>query len=151
MSDLVKNPDGTVKSGGPSYPNPLSSPPRWCSWDLFRSFKVCWDAEERVGCGKQRKATAPTQSLVKLLLCFLSLRWRICLWQNCNLGSSSCSEGPALGHNPLMIYIYIYIDRPFGIVVSMFDCYPSGPGFDPRLYPRNFFVYIYIGSGTVST
>ena len=26
----------------------------WCPWDLFRSFKVCSDAKERVGCGKQR-------------------------------------------------------------------------------------------------
>ena len=32
-------------------PNPLSSPPLWCPWDLLRSFKVCsdvkreWDAE----------------------------------------------------------------------------------------------------------
>ena len=32
-----------------SYPNPLSSPPRRSPWDLFRSFKVCWDAKERVG------------------------------------------------------------------------------------------------------
>ena len=38
-----------MESGGPSLPNPLSSPPRWCSWDLFRSFKVCSDAKERVG------------------------------------------------------------------------------------------------------
>ena len=26
--------------------------------DLFRSFKVCLDAKERVGCGKQQAATA---------------------------------------------------------------------------------------------
>ena len=25
------------------------SPPRWCPCDLFRSFKVCSDAKERVG------------------------------------------------------------------------------------------------------
>ena len=25
----------------------------------FRSFKICSDAEERVGCGKQQEATAP--------------------------------------------------------------------------------------------
>ena len=25
----------------------LSSPPRWCFWNLLRSFKVCSDAEER--------------------------------------------------------------------------------------------------------
>ena len=28
---------------------PLSSPPRWCSWDLFRSLKVCTDAKEEWG------------------------------------------------------------------------------------------------------
>ena len=27
--------------------------------DLFRSFKVCSDANERMGCGKHREATAP--------------------------------------------------------------------------------------------
>ena len=40
--------------------------PHWCPWDLFRSFKVCSDAKERVGCGKQREATAPIKYLVKL-------------------------------------------------------------------------------------
>ena len=44
---------------GPNYPNLLSSLPRCCPWDLFRSFKVCSDAKERVECGKQREATAP--------------------------------------------------------------------------------------------
>ena len=39
--------------------NPLSSPSCWCPWDLFRSFKVCSDDKERVGCRKQREATAP--------------------------------------------------------------------------------------------
>ena len=81
ISDLVKNLDENwyltpvVKSGGPSYPNPLSSPPHWCPWD----FKVCSDAEERVGCRKQREATAPIQSQVKLQPWFLSLRWKTCL------------------------------------------------------------------------
>ena len=36
------------------------------------SFKVCSDAKERVGCGKQRETTAPIQSLVKLQPWFLS-------------------------------------------------------------------------------
>ena len=40
-------------------------------------------------------------------------------------------------------------DHLFGIVVSMSDCHPRGPGFDSRLYPRNF--SISIGSGTGST
>ena len=50
-----------------------------------------------MGCGKQREATAPIQSLVKLLPWFRSLRWKTCLRQNCSLGSCACSEGPALG------------------------------------------------------
>ena len=29
-------------------------------------------------------------------------------------------------------------DHLLGIVVSMSDCHPRGPGFDSRLYPRNF-------------
>ena len=41
-------------------------PPCWCPWDLFRSFKVCSDAKEKVGRRKQREATAPIQSLIKL-------------------------------------------------------------------------------------
>ena len=40
-------------------------------------------------------------------------------------------------------------DHLFGIVVSMSDCHPRGPGFDSRLYPRNFSGSI--GSGTGST
>ena len=61
--------------------------------------KVCSDAEERVGCGKQREATAPNQSLVKLQSCFLSLQWKTSFRQNCSLGSCACSEGPAFGLN----------------------------------------------------
>ena len=40
-------------------------------------------------------------------------------------------------------------DHLFGIVVSTSDCHPRGPGFDSRLYPRNFSGSI--GSGTGST
>ena len=32
----------------------------------------------------------------------------------------------------------IQSDHLFGIVVSTSDCHPRGPGFDSRLYPRNF-------------
>ena len=38
------------------------------------------------------------------------------------------------------------MDRLFGIVVSTSDCHPRGPGFDTRIYPRNFSWSI--GSGT---
>ena len=44
------------------------------------SFKVCSDAKKRVGCGKQRKATASIQSLVKLQPRFLRLQWKTFLW-----------------------------------------------------------------------
>ena len=46
-------------------------------------------------------------SLVKLQPWFLSLRWKTCLWQNRSLCSCTCSEGPALGQNTLMM-IYKY-------------------------------------------
>ena len=57
------------------------------------------DAKESVGCGKQWEATTPIKSLVKLQPWFLSLRWKTCLWQNCSLGFSACSEGPAFEQN----------------------------------------------------
>ena len=94
-------------SGGPSWPNPLSSP-HWCPWDLFRSLKVCSDAKERVGCGKQREATAPIKSLLKLQPWFLNLRWKTWFRQNCSLGFSTCSEGPAFGQNTLIMNIHYY-------------------------------------------
>ena len=56
-------------------------------------------------CGKQWEATATIQSLVKLLPLFLSLQWKTCLRQNCSQGSYNCSEGPALGHNTLMMML----------------------------------------------
>ena len=68
-------------------------------WDLFRSFNVCSDAKERVGCGKQREATASIQFLVKLQPWLPSLQWMTCLPQNCSLGSCACSEGPTFGQN----------------------------------------------------
>ena len=62
------------------------------------------------GWRKQREATAPIQSLVKLQPWFLSLRWKTCFRQNCSLGSCACSEGPAFGQNTLvMINIIIII------------------------------------------
>ena len=63
--------------------------------DLLRSVQML----KRVGCGKQRETSAPFQSLHKLQPWFVSLRWKICLQQNCSLGSCAWSEGPALGQN----------------------------------------------------
>ena len=82
-----------------SNTNPLSSPPLWCPWDLFRSSKVFSGDKERVGCGKQLEDTRSIQSLVKLQPWFLSLRWKTCLRQNCSLGFCAYSEGPAFGQN----------------------------------------------------
>ena len=50
-----------VKSGGPSLSNPLSSPPSWGPWDLFRSFNVCSDGKERVWCGMQPHLLIPSK------------------------------------------------------------------------------------------
>ena len=47
-----------------------------CPWDIFRSFKVCSDAKERVGCGKQPHLFIPS----KLQPSFMSLQWKTCLW-----------------------------------------------------------------------
>ena len=74
------------------------------------SFKVCSDAKERVGCTKQREATAPIQSLVKLQPWFLILQWKTCLWQNCSLGSCICSEAPALWQNTRMMMMIMILD-----------------------------------------
>ena len=66
-------------------------------------------AKERMGCGNQREATAPLESLVKLQLWLLSLRWKTCLRQNCSLGSCACREEPALGQNSLMVMFRAWI------------------------------------------
>ena len=73
----------------------------------FQIFQVCSDAKERVGCGKQREATAPIRSLVEMQPWFLSLRWNTCLWQDCSLGSCTCSEEPTLGKKTLTMMIMI--------------------------------------------
>ena len=52
----------------------------------------------------------------------------------------------------ILIYSFLcllLIHRLFGIVVSTSDSHPRGPGFDSRLYPRNFSGSI--GSATGST
>ena len=66
-------------------------------WDLFRSFKVCSDAKERVGCGRRK--------VVKLQHWFPS--WRPAFGRTASLGSCACSEGPALGQNTLMMMMMI--------------------------------------------
>ena len=40
-------------------------------------------------------------------------------------------------------------DHLFGMVVSTSDCHSRGPGFDSRLYPRNFSRSIGSGTGSI--
>ena len=83
--------------------------------DLLRSVQML----KRVGCGKQREATAPIKSLVKLQPWFLSLRWNTCLRQNYSIGFSACSEGRAFGQNTL-IYLFIYLSyKKYSLLPSL--------------------------------
>ena len=66
------------------------------SFQIFQGLFRCWRVSG------MRKATGSCRtysSQVKLQPWFLTLRWNTCLWQNCSLGSSVCSKGPALGQN----------------------------------------------------
>ena len=72
--------------------------------DLLRSVQMLKRVEYR----KQREAIAPIKSQVKLQRWFLSFRWKTCLRQNCSLGFSASSEGPAFGQNTLMMMMMIY-------------------------------------------
>ena len=100
LMELVFNPCGKFL-WSPEDPVSQIHPPHLLvgAPGIFRFFKVCSDANERMGCRKQREATAPIKSLVKLQPWFLGLRWKTCLRQNCSLGFSACSEGPSFGQN----------------------------------------------------
>ena len=104
LMELIFNPCGEFRRAQSAKSSFLTS-----SLVPVGSFQFSSDAKERVGCGKQREATAPIKSLAKLQPRFLSLWWKTWLRQNCSLGSSACSEGPAFGHNTLMIMIIISI------------------------------------------
>ena len=76
----------------------------------LRSFEVSSDSKERVGVRKLTGSYRTCSILIKLQLWFLSLQWKTCLRQNCNLGSSPCSEGPVLGQKTLMgMMIYFHL------------------------------------------
>ena len=68
-----------LTSGGPSWPNTLSSPPRWSLWifsDLVRSVQMLkreWDAERN---GKLPNLFIP----IKTATWFLSLQWKASFW-----------------------------------------------------------------------
>ena len=103
LMELIFNPCGEFRWSAEGPVSQIHSPHlHMCPWDLFRTFKVCSDTKEKVECGKQREATAPIHSLVKLQA-WLSLRWKTCLRKNYSLGSCACSEGPALRQNTLMM------------------------------------------------
>ena len=58
------------------------------------------------------------------------------------------------GKNPTEIHGFLNeacgeFDHLFGKVVSTSDCHPRGPGFDSRLYPRNFSRSIGSGMGSI--
>ena len=95
----------------------------------FRSFKVCSDAEVRVGCGKQPPYSIPgkTAALVpefevedvpsaELEPWFLILWWKTFLPQSCSLYSCDCSEGPALGQNTLMMMMMMMMMMKYELV-----------------------------------
>ena len=118
ISDLVKNSDGTdiilisvVKFGEVRRVQLAKSTLLTSTLVPLGSFKISSDDKERMGCGKQREATASIQSLVKLQPWFLSLRWKACLWQICSLGSCAFSEGSVLGQNPPMMMMMTLFDK----------------------------------------
>ena len=49
----------------------------------------------------------------------------------------------------ILRFLFVLCDCLFGIVVSTYDYHPRDPGFDSRLYSRNFLARI--GSEAVST
>ena len=65
----------------------------------FQIFSGLFRCQRESGMQKQREATAPIKSLIKLQPWFLSLRWKTCLSQSCSLGFSACREGPVFGQN----------------------------------------------------
>ena len=103
-----------MKSGWPSLPNPFSLPPRWCPWDIFKSFKVCSDAKEGSGVRKASGSYRTNLSIVELQPWFLVCGGKPAFGQNCSLGACVCRERPVLGQNTNddnddeYIYIYIY-------------------------------------------
>ena len=88
-------------SGKPIQRNPLSSLPRGCSWNLFRSFKVCSNAKERVGV---RKATGRYHTyLIPGKTAVLVPEFAVKDLPSAELKPTfcACSEGPTIGQNAL--------------------------------------------------
>ena len=64
--------------------------------------------------------------LVELPTWFLSLQRKTCLWQNCNLGSCACSEGPTIGQNSLMAMMMMMMMMMMNLSIGpkFRDCSP---------------------------
>ena len=59
--ELIFNPCDEFRRS-PEDPVPQINSPHplcWGLWDLYRSFNVCTDPKERVGCRKQQESNAP--------------------------------------------------------------------------------------------
>ena len=85
-----------------------------------------------------------------------SVGWCVCEWwkeQGLRCGAEQNSHSIVLQNMQRNLShinaTWLIYDRLFGIVVSTSGYHPKGPGFDSRLYPRNFSGSI--GSGTGST
>ena len=64
LMELTLNPFGEVRRAKLDKFTLLTT--KLVPWDLSRSFKVLSVAKEKVGCGQQREATEPIQSLLKM-------------------------------------------------------------------------------------
>ena len=86
ISDLVKNPDGTVNFGEVRRTQLAKSTlltSTLVPLGPFQIFKVCRHARERERESRVRKATGCYRTYlypVKLQPWFLSLQWKTCLW-----------------------------------------------------------------------
>ena len=74
--------------------------------DLLRSVQIL-----ESGMQKAMGSYHTYLSLVKLQPWLLSLQWKTCLGQNCNLGSCIWSERPTLGQNTLMMMMMISVKQ----------------------------------------
>ena len=80
----------------------LSLSPRWCPWDLFRTFKVCSDAEERE---RERERECGAESNGKLPHLFIPNR-------TAALVHEFAVEGLPLGRTAALVPEFVTIDLP---------------------------------------
>ena len=60
-----------------------------------------------MGCGKQREATAPIQSLVKTAALVPEFAVKDLPLAELHPGSGTCTEGPTLGQRTMILYFII--------------------------------------------